>query len=90
MKKSTKIVAWTLYCISVLILLIGLISSHSKYLTISLASILLLAPWIICIVNSAKSKNNGNGLWVYVIAFFGLVSIPLWLVFHANDINIKN
>lgn len=84
MRKSTRIIAWTLYGISVLIILLGVILFDYKYIAISLASLFLTVPWIICIVSSIKSKENANGLWIILIILFGMIAIPIWLVRHGN------
>jgi len=66
-------------------LLYGFLFSDYKYSAISYGAILSFVPWIICIVDSVKSKKNANGLWVILIIAFGTIFIPLWLIYHGKD-----
>jgi len=81
MRKTTQIISWILYCLSLIILLIGLIFRHEHIIVyLSYTTIILTIPWIICIVNSFKPKNNSNRLCPFFLFFFGLITIPLYLI----------
>jgi hypothetical protein len=89
MHKSTKIIAWIFYGISVVIALTGVFVLNHTYTSISLASLILLVPWIICIVDSIRSGENTNGLWIFILVFFGFVTIPFWLAMKNNKTQHK-
>jgi hypothetical protein len=81
MKKNTQITAWVFYLVSVIILFFGLVFRFEhKLLYLSYSCVILTAPWIICILNSLKPKNNSYGLWPFFLFFFGLIAIPLYLI----------
>jgi hypothetical protein len=81
MQKTTQIISWILYFLSLIFLLIGLIFRHEHIIVyLGYTTFILTIPWIICIVNSFKSKNSSNGLWPFFLFFFGLIAIPLYLI----------
>jgi hypothetical protein len=81
MNKTTQIISWISYTLSVLLLSLGFIfrSEHLLFY-LSNSCLILMIPWIICIVNSLKPKNHSYGLWPYLLFFFGLVTIPIYLI----------
>jgi predicted ferric reductase len=81
MKKNTQIIAWVFYLLAVIILFFGLVFRFEhKLLYMSYSCVLLTVPWIICILNSFKPKNNSIGLWPFFLFFVGLIAIPLYLI----------
>ena len=80
MKKNTQITAWVFYLLSVVILFIGLVFPFEhKLLYIIYSHIILIVPWIICIVNSLKPKPTSY-VWPSFLFFVGLIAIPLYLI----------
>lgn len=74
MKKNTLIVSWSLYLLSAIILIIelGFRSNETPgFINLSIASLILMIPWIICIVSAIKNKKE-NGIWVFGLIFLGL------------------
>lgn len=61
-----------------------LFRQETLFTLIGMASMILMIPWIICIADSFKRKNNSNGLWTYLLIFFGLVFIPVYLLYKHS------
>ena len=79
MKKSFLVISWIFYLLSLAALAYGFITQSSILGGILKGVILLIVPWLICIIDCVKSDTKSKGLWIYFIISFGLISIPLWL-----------
>ncbi len=81
MKPLTLTICWILYLLSISLLVTAFVFRQETLFTrIGMASLILMIPWIICIVDSVKRKNNSNGLWTYLLIFVGLIFIPVYLL----------
>ena len=81
MKKSTLIISWVFYLLSLIILIVGYALHSSEtpsWSLLSLISITLTTPWIICILNAIKNKKSG--LWIFGLIFSGMLVIPFYLI----------
>lgn len=79
MSKVNKTIAAVLYLLGMGITLWGLLKGKQSITAINLGVLTLLIPWIICLKQTLQMKPQ-RLLWFYVLFFFGVLSIPIFLL----------
>lgn len=78
MGKSTLIVSFGLYALSISMILMGTyVHDEINYTKIIVGATLMIIPWAICLINAVKT--NKSALWISFLAIMGAVAIPFYI-----------
>ncbi|MDX9769439.1 MAG: hypothetical protein RBT19_03700 [Tenuifilaceae bacterium] len=82
MKRSTATIAWIFYITGLIPILLFVFNEYIKVSTFPLISfsLVMVIPWIICIVDYIKMDEKKDYLWLIILITFSLPSIPVHLV----------
>lgn len=82
MKRSTATIAWIFYITGLIPILLIFFNEYIKVNILTLISfgLVMVIPWIICIVDYIKMDGKKDYLWLFILITFGVPSIPVHLV----------
>ena len=83
MNKREAVFSWLTYLTGMTLVITEVLSGHISYVTINFAVLLIMVAWILCLKDAVR-KDPPKWLWVWLIAFFGGATIPVYLLTDAG------
>ncbi len=79
MSTRYKILVLVIYLIGLSTVIWGVTIEERNFMAVNIGALIMVIPWIICLKQTLKMKPQ-RLLWFYVLFFFGVLSIPIFLL----------
>lgn len=91
MRLTLKSFCWITYSIGATLIATGLtLQFENGLLLLTLGSLFLFFPWVICILNTYRMNGEDRMLWAVVLFFAAPISLPFYINAHIKKQTIIN